>query len=76
MKINLINSTFIGITFLLIGGCASMTQAPSLGYHEHSSDARVLHEAESGKGIIGWYRLPSGGGWVGRASKTSAAASL
>ena len=29
MKNNLINSTFVGITFLLISGCASMTQAPS-----------------------------------------------
>jgi len=29
MKTNFISSTFIGITFLLIAGCASMTQAPS-----------------------------------------------
>ena len=29
MKTNLINSTFVGITILLIAGCASMTQAPS-----------------------------------------------
>jgi hypothetical protein len=29
MKTNFINSTFIGITFLVIAGCASMTQAPS-----------------------------------------------
>ena len=29
MKTNFINSTFVGITFLLIAGCASMTQAPS-----------------------------------------------
>src|SRR5215472_656024 len=29
MKTNLINSTFVSITFLLIAGCASMTQAPS-----------------------------------------------
>jgi hypothetical protein len=28
-KINFINSIFAGITFLLIAGCASMTQAPS-----------------------------------------------
>ena len=39
MKTNLINSTFAGITILLIAGCASMTQAPSthtLGHCEHS----------------------------------------
>ena len=29
MKTNFTNSTFVGITFLLIAGCASMTQAPS-----------------------------------------------
>ena len=29
MKTNYINSTFVGITFLLIVGCASMTQAPT-----------------------------------------------
>ena len=29
MRTNFINSTFVGITFLLIAGCASMTQAPS-----------------------------------------------
>jgi len=29
MKTNFINSTSVGITFLLIAGCASMTQAPS-----------------------------------------------
>jgi hypothetical protein len=29
MKTNFIHSTFAGITFLLITGCASMTQAPS-----------------------------------------------
>jgi len=29
MKTNFINSSFTGITFLLIIGCASMTQAPS-----------------------------------------------
>ena len=29
MKTNFINSAFVGITFLLIAGCASMTQAPS-----------------------------------------------
>ena len=28
-KINFINSIFVGIAFLLIAGCASMTQAPS-----------------------------------------------
>jgi hypothetical protein len=29
MKTNFINSTFTGITILLLAGCASMTQAPS-----------------------------------------------
>jgi hypothetical protein len=29
MKTNFINSAFAGITFLIIAGCASMTQAPS-----------------------------------------------
>jgi hypothetical protein len=29
MKIKLINSIFVGITLLVIAGCASMTQAPS-----------------------------------------------
>jgi hypothetical protein len=29
MKTNFINSTFASITFLVISGCASMTQAPS-----------------------------------------------
>jgi hypothetical protein len=29
MKTNFISSIFVGITFLLIAGCASMTQAPS-----------------------------------------------
>jgi hypothetical protein len=29
MKINFINSAFASVTFLLIAGCASMTQAPS-----------------------------------------------
>ena len=31
MKTNFINSALIGITFLFIAGCASMTQAPSTG---------------------------------------------
>ena len=54
MKTNLINSTFVGITFLLIAGCASMTQAPSttpsatVSIREWS--AAYYAQAESGKG--------------------------
>ena len=54
MKTNLINSTFIGITFLLIAGCASMTQAPSttpsatVSIREWS--AAYYAQAEAGKG--------------------------
>jgi hypothetical protein len=56
MKTNLVNSTFIGITFLLIAGCASMTQAPSttpsatVSIHEWS--AAYYAQAETGKGIL------------------------
>ena len=56
MKTNLINSTFVGITFLLIAGCASMTQAPSttpsatVSIHEWS--AAYYAQAEAGKGTL------------------------
>ena len=56
MKTNLINSTFAGITLLLIAGCASMTQAPStppsatVSIREWS--AAYYAQAESGKGTL------------------------
>jgi hypothetical protein len=56
MKTNLINSTFVGITFLLIAGCASMTQAPSttpsatVSIREWS--AAYYAQAVSGKGTL------------------------
>ena len=56
MKTNLINSTFVGITFLLVAGCASMTQAPSttpsatVSIHEWS--AAYYAQAETGKGTL------------------------
>ena len=56
MKTNLINSTFLGITFLLIAGCASMTQAPStppsatVKIQEWS--AAYYAQAEAGKGTL------------------------
>ena len=42
MKTNLINSTFVGITFLLIAGCASTTQAPSTTTLGHCKYSRVV----------------------------------
>ena len=56
MKTNLINSTFAGITLLLIAGCASTTQAPStppsatVSIREWS--AAYYAQAESGKGTL------------------------
>ena len=56
MKTNLINSTFVGITFLLIAGCASMTQAPStppsatVSIREWS--AAYYAQAATGKGTL------------------------
>lgn len=56
MKTNFINSTFVGITFLLIAGCASMTQAPStppsatLKIQEWS--AAYYGSAATGKGTL------------------------
>src|SRR6476660_150098 len=56
MKTNYINSAFASLTFLLIAGCASMTQAPSttpsatVSIHEWS--AAYYAQAESGKGTL------------------------
>ena len=56
MKTNLINSTFAGITLLLIAGCASTTQAPStppsatVSIREWS--AAYYAQAEAGKGTL------------------------
>jgi len=56
MKTNLINSTFASLTFLLIAGCASMTQAPStppsatVSIREWS--AAYYGQAEAGKGTL------------------------
>ena len=58
MKTNLINFTFVGITFLLIAGCASMTQAPSttpsatVSIHEWS--AAYYGSAAAGKGALNY----------------------
>src|ERR1700748_1531258 len=56
MKTNLLNPTFVGITFLLLAGCASMTQAPStppsatVTIREWS--AAYYAQAEAGKGTL------------------------
>ncbi len=56
MKTNFINSTFVGITFLFVAGCASMTQAPStppsatVSIHEWS--AAYYGSAAAGKGTL------------------------
>src|SRR5215468_12694989 len=56
MKTNFINSAFATIAFLLIAGCASMTQAPStppsatVSIHEWS--AAYYGSAASGKGTL------------------------
>ena len=58
MKTSLINSTFVGITFLLIAGCASMTQAPSttpsatVSIREWS--AAYYGSAAAGKGTLNY----------------------
>ena len=82
MKTNLINSTFIGITFLLIAGCASMTQAPSttpsatVSIREWS--AAYYAQAETGKGTLYFngqsHRFTISGGGLGGSGvqKTSA----
>jgi hypothetical protein len=73
MKTNFINSIFASLTFLLIAGCASMTQAPSttpsatVSIHEWS--AAYYAQAESGKGTLyyngGRHRFTISGGGVG-----------
>jgi hypothetical protein len=82
MKTNLINSTFVGITFLLIAGCASTTQAPSttpsatVSIREWS--AAYYAQAETGKGTLyfngGSHRFTISGGGLGGSGvqKTSA----
>jgi hypothetical protein len=56
MKTNFINSAFASLTFLLIAGCASMTQAPStppsatVSIREWS--AAYYAQAETGKGTL------------------------
>src|SRR5260370_5921387 len=73
MKTNLINSTLVGITFLLIAGCASMTQAPST---PPSATVRIQEwsaayyaQAEAGKGTLyyhgGRHHFTISGGGVG-----------
>ena len=73
MKINFTNSIFASLTFLLIAGCASMTQAPSttpsatVSIHEWS--AAYYAQAEAGKGTLyyngGRHRFTISGGGVG-----------
>ncbi len=73
MKTNFINSTFASLTFLLIAGCASMTQAPST---TPSATVRIQEwsaayyaQAESGKGTLyyngGRHHFTISGGGVG-----------
>ena len=72
-KTNFINSTFVGITFLLIAGCASMTQAPST---PPSATVRIQEwsaayyaQAETGKGTLYYngrahhFTISGGGAW-------------
>src|SRR6478609_8559246 len=72
MKTKLINSTFVGITFLLIAGCTSMTQAPSttpsatVSIREWS--AAYYAQAETGKGTLyyqGRHHFTISGGGIG-----------
>ena len=82
MKINFVNSTFASLTFLLIAGCASMTQAPSttpsatVSIREWS--AAYYAQAESGKGTLYYngqsHRFTISGGGLGGSGvqKTSA----
>jgi hypothetical protein len=82
MKTNFINSTFASLTFLLIAGCASMTQAPSttpsatVSIREWS--AAYYAQAESGKGTLyyngGRHHFTISGGGLGGSGvqKTSA----
>jgi len=82
MKTNFINSAFTSITFLLIAGCASMTQAPStppsatVSIREWST--AYYAQAEAGKGTLYYnggrhHFTISGGGFGGSgAQKVSA----
>src|SRR6478735_2000736 len=82
MKINFTNSIFASLTFLLIAGCASMTQAPSttpsatVSIHEWS--AAYYAQAEHGKGTLYYngqsHRFTISGGGLGGSGvqKTSA----
>ena len=82
MKTNFINSTFASLTFLLIAGCSSMTQAPSttpsatVSIREWS--AAYYAQAESGKGTLYYngqsHRFTISGGGLGGSGvqKTSA----
>ena len=73
MKNNIINSAFASITFLIIAGCASMTQAPSttpsatVSIREWS--AAYYGQAEAGKGTLyyngGRHHFTISGGGVG-----------
>jgi hypothetical protein len=73
MKTNYISSAFASLTFLLIAGCASMTQAPSttpsatVSIHEWS--AAYYGQAEAGKGTLyyngGRHHFTITGGGVG-----------
>src|SRR4029079_1394196 len=73
MKTNYTNSAFASLTFLLIAGCASMTQAPSttpsatVSIREWS--AAYYAQAESGKGTLyyngGGHHFAISGGGVG-----------
>src|SRR5947199_8931829 len=73
MKTNFINSTFASLTFFLIAGCASMTQAPST---TPSATVRIQEwsaayyaQAEAGKGTLyyngGRHHFTISGGGVG-----------
>jgi hypothetical protein len=73
MKTTFINSTFASLTFLLIAGCASMTQAPST---TPSATVRIQEwsaayyaQAETGKGTLyyngGRHHLTISGGGLG-----------
>jgi hypothetical protein len=73
MKTNFINSAFAGITFVLIAGCSSMTQAPSttpsatVSIREWS--AAYYAQAETGKGTLyyngGSHHFTISGGGIG-----------
>jgi len=72
MKTNFINSAFAIIAFLLISGCASMTQAPSttpsatVSIREWS--AAYYAQAETGKGTLyyqGRHHFTISGGGIG-----------